>query len=156
SSIVSGRCARSNGCPGRRRGRGARRELRPVQYTVAPASPSMQAIPRPAPRVAPATSATRPRRDPMAGCSIDSGAVQDPSSAEILTGGLEPLAEALARRGARRVLVVTTPRRRGVDALVRALRGVEVTVFDRARVHVPVEVVEEAGRALAAAKADTV
>src|SRR3990170_2840952 len=34
--------------------------LRPVQYTVAPASPSARAMPRPAPRVAPATSATRP------------------------------------------------------------------------------------------------
>jgi hypothetical protein len=35
--------------------------LRPVQTTVAPASPSAAAIPRPAPRVAPATTATRPR-----------------------------------------------------------------------------------------------
>src|SRR5438477_2174873 len=31
--------------------------LRPVQYTSAPASPSARAIPRPAPRVAPATTA---------------------------------------------------------------------------------------------------
>src|ERR671919_812354 len=31
---------------------------RPVQYTVAPAAPSSTAIPRPAPRVAPATNAT--------------------------------------------------------------------------------------------------
>src|SRR3954469_7479145 len=36
--------------------------LRPVQYTVAPASPSARAMPRPAPRVAPATSATLPLR----------------------------------------------------------------------------------------------
>ena len=36
------------------------RLLRPVQYTVAPASPNIRAIPRPAPRVAPATTATRP------------------------------------------------------------------------------------------------
>ena len=42
--------------------------VRPVQYTVAPAAPSWTAIPRPAPRVAPATSATRP-------CSGCSGAV---------------------------------------------------------------------------------
>ena len=35
------------------------RLLRPVQYTVAPASPSIRAMPRPAPRVAPATTATR-------------------------------------------------------------------------------------------------
>ena len=36
------------------------RLLRPVQYTVAPASPSARAMPRPAPRVAPATTATWP------------------------------------------------------------------------------------------------
>jgi hypothetical protein len=36
------------------------RVLRPVQYTSAPASPSALAIPRPAPRVAPATTATLP------------------------------------------------------------------------------------------------
>ena len=55
SSIVSGRpalwCFEVFGCV---------RLLRPVQYTVAPASPSMRAIPRPAPRVAPATTATFP------------------------------------------------------------------------------------------------
>src|SRR4051794_3089130 len=39
---------------------GRARLLRPVQYTVAPASPSIRAIPRPAPRVAPTTTATRP------------------------------------------------------------------------------------------------
>src|SRR5690242_717380 len=38
--------------------------LRPVQMTVAPAAPRPAAIPRPAPRVAPATTATRPRSDP--------------------------------------------------------------------------------------------
>jgi hypothetical protein len=38
---------------------GCTRLLRPVQYTVAPASPNIRAIPRPAPRVAPATTATR-------------------------------------------------------------------------------------------------
>src|SRR3954447_15133367 len=52
SSIVSGR-RYGDGCPV---------TLRPVQYTVAPASPSARAMPRPAPRVAPATSATRPAR----------------------------------------------------------------------------------------------
>ncbi|BBG02157.1 hypothetical protein PSA01_12000 [Pseudonocardia saturnea] len=36
------------------------RVVRPVQYTVAPAAPSSTAMPRPAPRVAPATSAIRP------------------------------------------------------------------------------------------------
>ena len=47
SSIVSGRFFVA-GCPA---------TLRPEQYTVAPASPSMRAMPRPAPRVAPATTA---------------------------------------------------------------------------------------------------
>jgi hypothetical protein len=47
SSIVSGR-------PGVA---GWPRVLRPLQYTVAPASPNMQAMPRPAARVAPATTA---------------------------------------------------------------------------------------------------
>src|SRR5439155_22551061 len=50
SSIVSGR-AYGDGWPVM---------LRPVQYTVAPVSPSARAIPRPAPRVAPATTATCP------------------------------------------------------------------------------------------------
>src|SRR3954462_7764054 len=51
-SIVSGRAAFAAAAPGVRL-------LRPVQYTVAPASPSIRAMPRPAPRVAPATTATR-------------------------------------------------------------------------------------------------
>src|SRR3954451_5506393 len=50
SSIVSGRAY----------GEGLPRPLRPVQYTIAPASPRARAIPRPAPRVAPATTATCP------------------------------------------------------------------------------------------------
>src|ERR1700739_4901287 len=50
SSIVSGRPY----------GDGLPLTLRPVQYTVAPASASARAMPRPAPRVAPATRATRP------------------------------------------------------------------------------------------------
>src|SRR5439155_4646111 len=37
------------------------RVVRPVHTTVAPASPKAAAMPRPAPRVAPATTATRPR-----------------------------------------------------------------------------------------------
>src|SRR5947199_8389396 len=49
-SIVSGRAD----------GERLPRTLRPVQYTVAPASPRARAIPRPAPRVAPATTATCP------------------------------------------------------------------------------------------------
>src|SRR4051794_4640661 len=39
---------------------GRARLLRPGQYTMAPASPNIRAIPRPAPRVAPTTTATRP------------------------------------------------------------------------------------------------
>src|SRR5438105_7758830 len=50
SSIVSGRPY----------GERLPRTLLPVQYTVAPASPSARAMPRPAPRVAPATTAIRP------------------------------------------------------------------------------------------------
>ena len=50
SSIVSGRPY----------GERLPRTLRPVQYTIAPASPKARAIPRPAPRVAPATTATCP------------------------------------------------------------------------------------------------
>src|SRR6188472_3267420 len=50
SSIVSGRSYSDRWA----------RVVRPVQYTVAPAAPSSMAMPRPAPRVAPATSATRP------------------------------------------------------------------------------------------------
>ena len=54
SSIVSGRSYSDR----------RSRVLRPVQYTVAPASPSATAMPRPAPRVAPATKATLPSSDP--------------------------------------------------------------------------------------------
>ena len=50
SSIVSGRLYSER----------RSRVLRPVQYTEAPASPSATAMPRPAPRVAPATSAILP------------------------------------------------------------------------------------------------
>src|SRR5437867_5395725 len=52
SSIVSGRLY-SERCV---------RVVRPVRYTVAPAAPSSIAMPRPAPRVAPATNATLPLR----------------------------------------------------------------------------------------------
>ncbi len=51
SSIVSGRLYSDL----------ADRVVRPVQTTVAPASPSAAAMPRPTPRVAPATTAMRPR-----------------------------------------------------------------------------------------------
>lgn len=51
SSIVSGRSYSERQA----------RVVRPVTYTVAPAAPSSMAMPRPAPRVAPATSATLSR-----------------------------------------------------------------------------------------------
>src|SRR5215208_5859144 len=52
SSIVSGRSYSER----------RSRVDRPVHHTVAPASPSATAVPRPAPRVAPATRATVPLR----------------------------------------------------------------------------------------------
>jgi hypothetical protein len=55
SSMVSGR-SYSERCPP---------PERPVTYTVAPAAPSCAAMPRPAPLVAPATSATLPVRAPL-------------------------------------------------------------------------------------------
>src|SRR5215510_8305744 len=53
SSIVSGRFISER----------SERVVRPVTYTVDPAAPSCTAIPRPAPRVAPATNATLSARD---------------------------------------------------------------------------------------------
>ena len=50
SSIVSGRSMSDRRA----------RVLRPLTYTVAPETPSSMAMPRPPPRVAPATTATRP------------------------------------------------------------------------------------------------
>src|SRR5262245_35527382 len=60
SSMVSGRPSRSKGPRALRRRRAPTtdRLLRPVQYTTAPIPPSAVATPRPAPRVAPATTAT--------------------------------------------------------------------------------------------------
>ncbi len=59
---------------------------------------------------------------------------------------------ALDALGARRVLVVTTPGRRFVNRL--ALGDRVVGVFDRAVVHVPRAIVDEAAEALTRAKAD--
>jgi len=78
-------------------------------------------------------------------------------STEVLVeGGLASLSTRLAAWGARRVLVLTSPSRRFVDELVSALPGLEVTVFDRATVHVPAEVVGDAEEALRSSEADTV
>src|SRR3712207_4240365 len=99
SSIVSGRLY-SDGCS---------RVVRPVQYTVAPAAPSSTAMPRPAPRVAPATSATRPRRSTSA------------------LGGVGPAPEVRGRRDA---AVVARPglarRERFLDPVERTEGAAEV------------------------------
>lgn len=49
---------------------------------------------------------------------------------------------------ARRVLVLTSPRRRYVDRLEAALAGLDLRIFDGAKVHVPVEVLDAADAAL--------
>jgi homogentisate 1,2-dioxygenase len=63
------------------------------------------------------------------------------------------LAAALDELGARRVLVLTTPERRFLDRIDLGDRVVDV--FDRATVHVPRAIVEEAVQALAQSGADT-
>jgi maleylacetate reductase len=62
--------------------------------------------------------------------------------------GFESLAAYLAERGSRRVLILTTARRRFVPALEAALPGLSIEVFDGAEVHVPVEVLDRADAAL--------
>src|SRR5262245_25333327 len=49
--------------------------------TVAPASPSAAAMPRPAPLVAPATTATRPRNDDGSGAQFVTAVLQSPCKA---------------------------------------------------------------------------
>ena len=65
------------------------------------------------------------------------------------------LQQAVRNRGARRVLVLSGPSRRFVDRVLSVLTptGVEVDVFDGARVHVPREVVHAAGERLRAVDA---
>jgi maleylacetate reductase len=69
---------------------------------------------------------------------------------------LSGLGERLSALGSRRVLVLATPSRRFVPDVTAALAAFAPTVFDGARVHVPVEVVETASAALAASGADTI
>ena len=80
------------------------------------------------------------------------------ASPEILyaRNGLPQLASRLATLGVRRVLVLTSPSRRHVDDVLHALSAFAPVVFDGAKVHVPVEVVEAATQALADARADAV
>lgn len=65
-------------------------------------------------------------------------------------------ARAALPEDARRVLVVSTPSRRFVDDLTAALDGLEVEVFDQARVHVPRSVVETATARMEAFAPDAV
>lgn len=58
--------------------------------------------------------------------------------------GLPALAEALWARGVRRVLVLTGPSRRHLEALQPMLAGRKSSVFDGARVHVPEQTVAAA------------
>ena len=57
--------------------------------------------------------------------------------------------------GARRILILASSQRH-VDAVRAALAGLDVTVFDRAVVHVPMATVEAATQALVASGADTI
>jgi len=74
----------------------------------------------------------------------------------LVADGLPSLVDRLAELGMNKVLVVAPPSRRHVDAVVAALHAFSPTVFDGARVHVPAEVVEAAGRALVESGADTI
>src|SRR5439155_3927940 len=107
---------------GRRYGDGLPRTLRPVQYTVAPASPSARAMPRPAPRVPPATSATCPCNgvgavidsSPLAQQS-DTGRLHQPPFVRSRRFGVEQLREVL--------LAVASPMRpRAADVREAGLR----------------------------------
>lgn len=62
--------------------------------------------------------------------------------------GFGPVNAHFEATGARRVLVLTSPRRRFVEPLLAALARCEVRVFDQARVHVPIETLEAADAAL--------
>ena len=57
---------------------------------------------------------------------------------------LDNLRTELENRNIRRVLVITPPRRRFIEALSTALSGFDIEVFDHAEVHVPASVVAAA------------
>ena len=63
-------------------------------------------------------------------------------------GGLAQLARRLEELGTRRVLILCSPSRRFVDQVAEALRPFAPAVFDRARVHLPPEVLEAAEASL--------
>jgi len=63
---------------------------------------------------------------------------------------------ALAGQNARRVLLVTTPSRRGIHGVLGGLSGVLSEVFDGAMVHVPLEVVTRASAVVDRFAPDTI
>lgn len=69
---------------------------------------------------------------------------------------LDRLGLHLAPLGARRVLVVSSPKRRFVQRAVAAMPGLQTRVFDGARVHVPASAVKAALAAANEHQADTV
>ncbi len=70
--------------------------------------------------------------------------------------GLDRIAAWLRDAGARKVAILAPPSRRFVAELAAALADFAPTVFDGAKVHVPVEVVDAAVAHLASAGTDTV
>ncbi len=79
-----------------------------------------------------------------------------PSAVHFGEDVLSQLAAALRARQARRVFLITGPSRRFVDEVRAALEPVDLLVFDQAKVHVPVEVVEAAETAFAEFRPDAV
>ena len=70
--------------------------------------------------------------------------------------GFTALAARLGELGTKKVMLISGPSRRFVDAAVTALAKFAPVVFDGARVHVPVDVVSRAGSELVACEADTI
>jgi maleylacetate reductase len=73
-----------------------------------------------------------------------------------VTAGYEPLASYLRDNNAKHVVIVTSPSRRFVDALVRGLDISTVRIFDGAKVHVPRALVGQCQRFLDESPPDTV
>jgi maleylacetate reductase len=72
------------------------------------------------------------------------------------TSAVEELATLLDRRGSRRVLIITGPTRRFVQRIEALVRPRELAVFDRARVHVPEDVVQAARELMRSFEPDTI
>jgi maleylacetate reductase len=71
------------------------------------------------------------------------------------TNAADDLCGLLEQRGSRRVLLLTGPTRRFVGRIEALLRPFEVIVFDRARVHVPEDVVQAASELVQRLAPDT-